>query len=904
MTEPDRPNQQQPPQPKRRLALQVSIAYAVFATSWILASDRVLGFLSPDGATLSLMQTWKGWFFVCITAWLLYLFISRRGVGAPAAPAALAEDRRLTWTIAAAATAVLAVIVLNLVYTLWADRKDLIADAERTTQNLAQVIDEQTTGQFNTLDLTLSSVAQALRFLPASLPQRDLRIHELMREDLRNLPFVRALYIVDAQGRMVHDTNSFPVSSFNFSDREYFRVHRDNSDRGLYVGVPILSRTNGAWFISVSQRIAAPDGSFAGVVVAALEPQYLQRFYQSIKVGAAGAVALFRRDGIMLARAPLVEGALGKDFRSVPLMASELPRAEVGTYHTTSTVDGVARVVSYRAVAGRPLVVLVGLGRDEVLAKWRGRAWTFGLVSFAFMLFIGWLGWIVTRELRRRAVLTMALRSSEERFSKAFHISPAAKSIASIRSGVFLDVNDRYAELFGYTRGEIIGRTAQQLGMWVEQADRARLVEHLQVHGVARDFGGSLRRKDGEIRQMQFSAVVTEFGGTDEPVLIAIFSDITDSLRAQTELADNERRYRMLFDANPQPMWVYDCETLQIVAVNNVAVASYGYSREAFLAMRLTDLRPAEDAASLIARIKDLDQPERHSSLSRHIKKNGELIDVQVESDGLRFAGRRARLVLAVDVTEKLRTEDEVRRLNATLERRVADRTAELEAANKELETFGYTVSHDLRAPLRHMDGFARMAAERLAESDETTRRYLDTIIRSAVKMGLLIDGLLALSRAGRAKLHGRPVDLAVLVREAQEECMADAAGRNIDWHIADLPTVFGDYTLLRQVFINLLSNAVKFTNQRAEARIDVERIDAGAGQVCVCVRDNGAGFDMQYVDKLFGVFQRLHRDDEFAGTGIGLATVKRIVERHGGRVRVEAELGRGAVFYVTLPRA
>jgi signal transduction histidine kinase len=170
--------------------------------------------------------------------------------------------------------------------------------------------------------------------------------------------------------------------------------------------------------------------------------------------------------------------------------------------------------------------------------------------------------------------------------------------------------------------------------------------------------------------------------------------------------------------------------------------------------------------------------------------------------------------------------------------------------------------------------------------------------------MGLLIDGLLALSRAGRADLRARPVSLDALVREAQDECMRDAAERKIVWVIGELPVVTGDAALLRQVFINLLENAVKFTRHRGEAHIEIGLAPAGEGEVCIAVRDNGAGFDMRYVDKLFGVFQRLHREDEFSGTGIGLATVKRIVERHGGRVRVESELDKGTVFYVTLPRA
>ncbi|MDP1908897.1 MAG: PAS domain S-box protein, partial [Hyphomicrobium sp.] len=327
----------------------------------------------------------------------------------------------------------------------------------------------------------------------------------------------------------------------------------------MHIGAPIRSRTrDGIWFISVSRRVNNADGSFAGVVVAAVEPQYLQRFFGSIKVGAAGSVTLFRRDGVLLARAPQVEGVLGRSFSSVPLMATELPRAEVGTYQTTSTVDGVARIFSYRAITGQPLVVVVGLSRDGVLAGWRTRAWTYGFVSLLFTLFIAWLGALMAREFGRRTTLNAALQASEQRFAKAFHASPAAESIADIESGEYIDVNERYAEMLGCERRDLIGRTVLELGIWTEPSRRAMLVEQLRRDSVVRDFQAGFRRRDGDERQIQMSAVITQLGRQGQTVMIGLFNDITDRLRAEREMAENERRYRMLFDANPHSMWAYD----------------------------------------------------------------------------------------------------------------------------------------------------------------------------------------------------------------------------------------------------------------------------------------------------------------------------------------------------------
>ncbi|HJS07064.1 MAG TPA: ATP-binding protein [Pirellulales bacterium] len=246
---------------------------------------------------------------------------------------------------------------------------------------------------------------------------------------------------------------------------------------------------------------------------------------------------------------------------------------------------------------------------------------------------------------------------------------------------------------------------------------------------------------------------------------------------------------------------------------------------------------------------------------------------------------------------------EEVQRLNAELEERVRQRTAQVEAINEELEAFTYSVSHDLRAPLRGMSGFARVLEEDYGERlDDDGRRYLEIIKSNAAHMGRLIDDLLSLSRLGRQPLKATTISLDELAKEAFREASADDKQRNIELTIDTLPECRGDASLLRQVLINLLSNAVKFTRHASPARIYVGSTSQN-GEVVYFVRDNGAGFDMRYAGKLFGVFQRLHGIEEFAGTGVGLAIVKRIVERHGGRIWAEGEPGKGATFYFTLAR-
>jgi light-regulated signal transduction histidine kinase (bacteriophytochrome) len=249
-------------------------------------------------------------------------------------------------------------------------------------------------------------------------------------------------------------------------------------------------------------------------------------------------------------------------------------------------------------------------------------------------------------------------------------------------------------------------------------------------------------------------------------------------------------------------------------------------------------------------------------------------------------------------------SKEHLKQLNSDLEKRVQVRTAELETSNRELEAFSYSVSHDLRAPLRHIDGFADLLGRHAqAGLDEKGRRYLATISEAAKGMGALIDDLLSFSRMGRAEMLRATVNLGELVASVRDSLSSDLVGREIVWDIAPLPELVGDSAMLRLALTNLLSNAVKYTRGRTPARITVGAKDQG-DEIVLFVQDNGAGFDMAYHHKLFGVFQRLHSAEEFEGTGIGLANVRRIIQRHGGRVWAEGMLGEGATFFMALPKA
>jgi len=383
---------------------------------------------------------------------------------------------------------------------------------------------------------------------------------------------------------------------------------------------------------------------------------------------------------------------------------------------------------------------------------------------------------------------------------------------------------------------------------------------------------------------------------------LATVRELRERKRAEVALHNSEERLRLAI-ANVTSYAILTLDSQGHVATWNAGAERIkGYRAEEIIGKHFSCFYPPQDVLA--------GKPEMKLRIAA---RDGRMEDEgwRVRKDGTRFWGsvvitamRNAQGELigfskvTRDLTERKSAEERIQALNHNLEHHVA----ELTAANRELDAFTYSLAHDLRAPLRHIHGFATILMENFQEkADDEAKRLLGKILKSSKEMGVMVDDLLNFARLGRVELQRTRVDLAQMVEEVKRQLEPDMQGRSINWEVDALPTVSGDPALLRQVLVNLLSNAVKYTSKEPDAQIKVGSRNGGS-EITMFVRDNGAGFEMQYAEKLFRVFQRLHRAEEFEGTGVGLANVRRIIERHGGRIWAEGAPGKGATFYFSLP--
>jgi len=491
------------------------------------------------------------------------------------------------------------------------------------------------------------------------------------------------------------------------------------------------------------------------------------------------------------------------------------------------------------------------------------------------------------------------LKQSEEKFSKAFYSAPLLMTISSLDDGTYLEVNDFFLKTSGFTREEVIGRTSVELG-WIDPEEREGLIRLINASGNVLSHELTLTAKGGRLVYCLFSGEIILLHGQKRLLSIAI--DITERRRIQETFRESEERYRSIYEESSSPMLLIDYLKGRIVDANSAACSYYGYDRSELKGMLISDINTLGD--SVFEMFESVMTDGSKLFHFRHCLASGEVREVEVHSSRVSVRGKEYLFSIINDVTEQLMAKEEIRRLNAELELRVQERTIQLEEANKELEAFSYTVSHDLQAPLRHIDAFSEMLLDEYGEKlDEHAKHYLSRVRAGAFKMRNLINDLLDFSRLNRGELVRERIDLSGITRDYLAELAGREPGRHVEVSVQEGLAVMADARLIGVVMENLLANAWKYTCRSDGATIcfGCEEID---GVRVFFVRDNGAGFDMTYANRLFKVFQRLHPETEFEGTGVGLATVQRIIRRHYGEIWAEAEIGKGATFRFTLGKA
>ncbi len=806
----------------------------------------------------------------------------------------------------------------------------------KESANLVSAYEEQVLRSIQAID-------QTMLLLKSEYEQRGgaLDFTRYIREGRVARGLAHFLLIIDARGEIALATN--PVQALDLARREheYLGDHAQDRNADLRIGRPVFGRVSQGWRLPLSRRLEHSDGRYAGTVLAVVDPEYFSGFYTHVDIGRLGAIELIGKDGIVRARHSGNDTAVGQDVNDSALHTLALQRVE-GSVEGRAGVDGVPRLTSFKVLGDYGLIATVGIALDEGLAEARDRArsylWGAGLFSLFTLLFAMLLNASLLRVQRTHRELIRSQQSLAEA-QRIGHVGNWELDLATMEGHFSAETarllglpEDRPSIPFGEAVPIIVEEDVPSVTRMIERAAANDAVVFLEYR-IRRNAAVCWVRATAE----RFAL------GDGHYAIRGTLMDVSERKRGD-EAAERERGILQQIASGAPRAGVFSelCAHLEqqcpgalcsLMLLDPTATLLYIAASpslpESF--RQAIDGLPAGDQASpcgmaahtgtrvviedLLADSSSADYRElaerfgvRSCASMPIFAGTGQVLgsfalywqEPHPPTDSETEAVQKAAYLASIYLDREQR-EAEIHQLNAELEERVAARTAELQALNRELEAFSYSVSHDLRAPLRAIDGFSNILLQSHAEQlDPPSRSLLGRIVAAAQRMGRLIDDMLALAQVNRSPLRFESVDLAAIARAIVDELQHSQPERAVQVRIpSTLPDV-ADPNLLRVVLENLLGNAWKFTRNRSEACIELSTSMKG-GERVYCVKDNGVGFDMVYADKLFGPFQRLHRPEEFPGTGIGLATVQRLIHRHRGRIWAESRPGQGASFYFTL---
>lgn len=746
-------------------------------------------------------------------------------------------------------------LVAMTAYLLHAQAQHDVEDAEAAVRRLAESYADRAEG----FVADSRAVLQALARRPLVRAMDPARCDPGLRELLELYPKADNFLVTDRGGRMLCGAKppARPDGARGIDDASLREVLTTGD---FALSRPIAGRLPDRWYVAARQPVLGQDGAVAGTVDMSID---LAR-WDPFPLGSglpAGTVVVLLSDSVVIASTGETLEWIGRDFSDSEIMA-HMRAGNTGVVHAKGAAD-MDRIWGYERIAGTRWTVLAGIPAAQVIGPVRARSTEVGLiVSLVVALVIAVAITVARRLAHPIGLIAQALRlraggrddvpipvtGPREIAAMASELNRASESGARSRQlfAALSEVNEALVRV--EERDELFRQVCR---ICVERMHfllaSVALVDHTRQCIVPQVYAGPA------------SAVLRDLAFPLDPSNPLSATVTSTAVRTQRAAVAND------VDADPSKAAARPIRE----RIGSKSTASFPLFQGGGVIGALTVHAQTQDF---------FDKP---------------VVELLTRmADDISFA------------LDKLAEQGKLGALTRELEERVRQRTAELEAANMELEAFSYSVSHDLRAPVRHVDGFVQLLEKELEAPSAKVAHYLATIAAAARRMGTLIDDLLTLSRTGRQGLELRRVHLGALVRELIREFGPETARRGVQWTIDELPVVMADASLLRIVLHNLLSNALKYSRAQPVARIAVEARAGGRNTVEITVRDNGVGFDDRFKDKLFGVFQRLHRDDEFEGTGIGLATARRIMHRHGHRIWAASELGKGAAFTFTLTQA